>query len=409
MKRTIILLWVAIIINACNEPSLMKQTIRVPIYKYSTEAEAEANLQQMSSKESNQLGSIYVYNDYLFINEKGEGLHIYDNSDSANPTQISFMQIPGNFDLAIANDILFADSFDDLLSFDISNINNFKLLERKNNVFPAYHPSRFGVLVGYKDSVIYVEDNRNQLWLGSNDDFSETTALSAGGGNVGVGGSLARFTFFDDHLYTVDRTTLRSFDVSNPNTMMAVDSQNINAIEVETIFNYQGHLFVGTTNGVFLYEAELGGTLQYKDVFTHATACDPVYVSDDVAFVTLRSNNANRCFNNLNQLDIIDASDFDQLKFIKTVQMTSPHGLGVQDSLVFICEGQHGIKVYDYEKVMSGTQLSDVKLDLKYWNQNIEAVDVIPFRNHLIVVNQNSLLQYSYNSQGQLQLISTID
>lgn len=410
MKYLVFMFFLSCTFMACEKPSLVERTITIPIYKYSTESEAEQNLLQKPPQSLGELGNIYVYDDYLFINEKGEGIHIYDNSDSSNPVNLSFMQIPGNFDMAIANDVLFADSFDDLLSLDISDMQNIQLIERKNNVYPFYHPSTFGVIVGYKDSVIYFEEGNDPIFPGfGGNDLEVGTTASANGTNTGVGGSFARFTYFDHHLYCVDRSTLRSFNVSNPSQIDLIDTETINAIEVETIFNYEDHLFVGTTDGVFLYEAEPGGSIRYKDAFVHATACDPVYVSDDIAFVTLRSNNEGRCFNNINQLDIVDASDFNQLRFIKSEPMTYPHGIGIQDSLVFVCEAQHGLKVYKYEKVVgTNNVLQDVKLDLKHWNKSIAAIDIIPFQNHIIVVNQNELHQYSYNSQGQLQLISTL-
>src|SRR5438067_537251 len=51
-------------------------------------------------------GKIYIYNNYLFINEPNEGIHIYNNANPSAPVNVGFLQIPGNVDLAVHNNIL---------------------------------------------------------------------------------------------------------------------------------------------------------------------------------------------------------------------------------------------------------------------------------------------------------------
>ncbi|HHN47860.1 MAG TPA: hypothetical protein ENN08_02830, partial [Bacteroidales bacterium] len=50
-----------------------------------------------------------------------QGIHVVDNSNPASPQIISFIAIPGNYDLAIRGNILFADSYIDLVALDISD------------------------------------------------------------------------------------------------------------------------------------------------------------------------------------------------------------------------------------------------------------------------------------------------
>ena len=66
-------------------------------------------------------GKIYIKDNYLFINEVMEGIHIVDNSDPSAPEVITFINIPGNVDLAIMDNTLFADSYLDLVVLDISS------------------------------------------------------------------------------------------------------------------------------------------------------------------------------------------------------------------------------------------------------------------------------------------------
>ena len=71
-----------------------------------------------------QSGKIYFKDHYIFVNEYQKGIHVIDNEDPRNPQIIKFIEIPGNVDMAIADDILYADSYVDLLSIDISDIGN---------------------------------------------------------------------------------------------------------------------------------------------------------------------------------------------------------------------------------------------------------------------------------------------
>ena len=83
-------------------------------------------------------GKIYVYEEFIFINDEGKGVHVIDNSVPAAPKKISFLKIHGNVDVAVKDEMLFADSFTDLVVFDISNIRNIVQKNRLNNVFPHY-------------------------------------------------------------------------------------------------------------------------------------------------------------------------------------------------------------------------------------------------------------------------------
>ena len=75
-------------------------------------------------------GKIYIYGDYLLINEPTQGIHILDNRNPASPINLSFIPIEGNVDLAVNSNILYADNYADLLAFDISNITDIKLVKR---------------------------------------------------------------------------------------------------------------------------------------------------------------------------------------------------------------------------------------------------------------------------------------
>lgn len=74
-------------------------------------------------------GKIYVKGNYLFINEVLEGVHVYDNSDPSNPLNIAFISIPGNLDIAMKGNFMYADYNNGLATIDVSNINDAKLTD----------------------------------------------------------------------------------------------------------------------------------------------------------------------------------------------------------------------------------------------------------------------------------------
>lgn len=66
-------------------------------------------------------GKICFYKDYLYISSPDKGIHIVDNRNPASPRIAGFVELIGNEDLSIKDDKLYADSYVDLVWFDISD------------------------------------------------------------------------------------------------------------------------------------------------------------------------------------------------------------------------------------------------------------------------------------------------
>ena len=82
-------------------------------------------------------GKIYVFNGLLFVNEKNEGFHIYDNEDPTNPTAIAFIAAPGATDLAIKNDVYYINQAVDLIAVTYDKQTaNLQVTKRIRDVFP---------------------------------------------------------------------------------------------------------------------------------------------------------------------------------------------------------------------------------------------------------------------------------
>ena len=85
-------------------------------------------------------GKIYFKDNYLFVNEVNKGIHIFNNSNPSSPQNIAFINVPGNIDITIKENILYVDNYIDLVAIDLSNINDCKVTKRINNVFPYSIP-----------------------------------------------------------------------------------------------------------------------------------------------------------------------------------------------------------------------------------------------------------------------------
>jgi hypothetical protein len=82
-------------------------------------------------------GKIYVRGTYLFINEPGEGIHIINNQNPADPQPLAFVTIRGNVDMAVKGNVLYADNATDLVALDISNPQRVQVLNRVRTCFPT--------------------------------------------------------------------------------------------------------------------------------------------------------------------------------------------------------------------------------------------------------------------------------
>ncbi len=91
-------------------------------------------------------GKIYVRGSYLFINEQGRGIHVVNNQHPSDPQPVAFISVPGNADIAVQGNVLYADNATDLVSLDISDPLHVRVLHRVENAFPyQMYPGQTGV------------------------------------------------------------------------------------------------------------------------------------------------------------------------------------------------------------------------------------------------------------------------
>jgi hypothetical protein len=102
---------------------------------YMPREEFEESITSEMPRQLAQPGKIWRYNNMLLVNERYSGVHVIDNSNPSSPNFISFIKIPGNVDMAVKGNRLFVDSGPDLVSIDISDVNNIRVVDRVRNVY----------------------------------------------------------------------------------------------------------------------------------------------------------------------------------------------------------------------------------------------------------------------------------
>src|SRR2546421_2816 len=134
----------------------------------------------------------------------------------------------------------------------------------------------------------------------------EKQGASAGSSSAtsGAGGSLAKFAVVDDYLYIVDAHNLNIFDLSDP-AKPRQKTSIMAGFDIETIFAYKKKLFLGASNGMYVYSIEDPLKPVKEAAITHFRACDPVVSNDTVSYVTLRSTGS-QCGSSKNVLNIYD-------------------------------------------------------------------------------------------------------
>lgn len=217
--------------------------------------------------------------------------------------------------------------------------------------------------------------------------------------DTGTGGSMARFAITGNTLYIVSQASLEVYDIENGAEPVKKTNKKL-GVGVETIFPYQKNLFIGTTTGMFIFDNSVPENPSLVSQYWHIQSCDPVVVQDQYAFVTLRSGVTCRPGNTLSSLDVVDISNLTTPNMVSSTVMESPYGLGVADSLLFVCEGDKGLKVMDIRDPR--------KPVLKYNYPDVTSYDVIPTENRLIVTGDKGLYQYTFNSTDSLKLLSKI-
>jgi hypothetical protein len=409
-----------LLLSGCVKDTFQKTysyTYYKPVYK--TTDEVRSNIKSNAPKNIENPGKIYIRGQFIFLNEIDQGIHVIDNSNPSQPKNIAFIDIPGNMDLAVKGNTLYADLYTDLVAIDITDPHHVALKKVVEGVFPdRYWGGYFSadssrVIASWeKRDTTVTEKGRVSLvqntgilvyapgvqYSSSRSSSSPSSSSAAASSPYGVGGSMARFALVNNSLYTVGVSDLTVFNISNPVDPIFITNTTI-GWSIETVYPFQNKLFIGSATGIFIYDITDPSDPKQLGQFSHFTSCDPVISDGQNAYATLRTGN--RCNGNVNELDVIDINNLSNPVLKKTYSLSNPFGLSKDGNLLFICDGSNGLKVYNASDPSS--------LQLIKTFDGIDTYDVIAYNGIALVVAKNGLYQYNYSSANNIYLLSKID
>jgi hypothetical protein len=235
---------------------------------------------------------------------------------------------------------------------------------------------------------------------------SGESAIGNSGASSGQGGSMARFTIAGDYMYTVDNSTLKMFDLSDAAQPLFLERKTQNLGQnIETIFNMDTLLFIGSQDGMYIYNIKRPQFPEYLSNVSHIRSCDPVVASGHYAYVTLNTDGV-WCGNTMNGLFIYDISNVrNPMEIYSSADFDSPKGLGVDGDRLFVCEAVKGVQVFDISNPARPVWIDD----LSYIEQarGLRTYDVIPLNGLLLTSTDRGLFQFDYSGE-KIQFVSKI-
>jgi hypothetical protein len=213
----------------------------------------------------------------------------------------------------------------------------------------------------------------------------------------GKGGSLARFAVAENYLYSVDDESLNVYQIMANGSLEKMNSAFLGP-GVETLFARDHWLYVGKNDAMMIYDVTNASNPLYVASYSHFVSCDPVVVQDTLAFVTLRTSSCRP--SDFNTLEIINIKNPESPHLLSNYSLESPYGLGVDGNLLFVCEGDQGLKILNISNPFSAVMIKSYP--------DVHAYDVIPNKGVLILTGNDGVVQYDYADHTAIKKLSTI-
>jgi hypothetical protein len=368
--------------------------IKVPVYALKTDV--YNNIHSNAPQQISNPGKMFLLNNKLFVTEKNKGIHIIDNANPSDPKNISFIPIPLNEDVAVKDNVLYADCGADMLLLDVSNPAAVSLIKYIPNAFPSkqyqygYYVDSTRVIIDWiiKDTVADETIFNNYYMMEDVMVLSnQSTGNNGGGGSQGVSSSMSRFTIMNNYLYTVSTSTLYAYDITISDNPVKKNEKQI-GWNVETIYPFTNFLLIGSQTGMYIFNVSNPADPVYTSVYTHINSCDPVIADGNYAYVTLRDGTTCQTFTN--QLEVLNIQTPASPQLIKTLPLTNPHGLAKDGNVLLICDGAAGLRSLDASNPEQVLVKNTFTMSSTY--------DVIALNGIAYVTAEDGLYVFNYNT-----------
>jgi len=360
---------------------------------YTSRADALARINGNTAEGIDSAGKIYINGNYIFLSDVDKGIHVFDNRNPSHPVKVAFLSIPGNQDIVVKGNTLYADMYDALLAVDISDLRHVKVTRQLEHLFimrayvNGYGMPKDSVITGWTKK--YSETPRGNGPCDWCTGPGIVPLAFASSKSSGLAGSMAKIVLLKDHLYALAEShSLQIIDLDNAN-QPSTGPRITAGFDLETVFPFQNKLFLGSSSGVYIYDVSNPDNPVAEGTFAHGRACDPVITDGDYAYVTLHSGSM--CGGASNELNVLNVKDLKSPKLVNTYTMSKPMGLSKDGDLLFVCDGP-GVKVF---RAGDPTQLQYLKTIIAG-----KAYDVIASGNRLFITSDEGIYQFDYSKPG---------
>jgi len=276
----------------------------------------------------------------LYVSDPYTGVYVYDVADPSAPLAVATIALEGNYGTAVKDDILYASKGTSLVVYRRSGDTFTFLTELETEYDYAWNE---GGGMAEEESYFFA------CSCGSTDLVSPAPLSDS------QGSSYATFAVIGDYLYRVDYSTLVVYDIAVPDEPKELTRKNF-GWAIETIYPTEAFLFVGGTQGMFIFDRVLPAAPKLIGQVQHFRACDPVVVSGSVAYVTLRGGNT--CGDTNDVLLSVSIADPSNPRVVAEKALATPYGLAVRDPFLYVSTGENGYALIDVTRPTEPSQIA---------------------------------------------------
>ena len=137
--RTFLTLFVLVCATACTEDrwgNPVNNSTLAYVPQYMTLSDVR-QISVQAARSTQQAGKIYAFGNYLFQSDPEQGIHIIDNTDRKKPVKLAFLKVPFSTEIAIKGKYLYTNNLNDMVVFDLSDVQAPRLVKRMEKMFPT--------------------------------------------------------------------------------------------------------------------------------------------------------------------------------------------------------------------------------------------------------------------------------
>jgi hypothetical protein len=288
--------------------------------------------------------NIYLYDTLLLVSDSVSGLLVYSVAQEKTPRFKARIPLKGNRGMAMKDSIIYVNSWGGILAMRLVNDTNYEVTSVIKS--DPYH------------SAMMFYDDYHPVSSGGFGCSSNSVAMSGGtmdnSGGSGAGGSYAVFAVIDSFLYYIDNQSIITMDITDAATPRKISETYVDW-SIETLFPTRDYLFIGGSSGMFVLDRSDPRYPKRIGAITHFRARDPVVVKDTMAYVTLR---AGFDFNaSVDELMVVNIKQIANPKLIKDIPLSTPFGLSIRDSLLYVAQGSGGWTLFGLSNPLQPVQL----------------------------------------------------